>query len=59
MLPEPRLEPMFRATTEALSMPMTILWAPENLNLDDSWTRKNVYHYSSQLFMIYLTSRST
>ena len=40
-LPKPLLEPMFRAATEALSMPMTILWALENLNSDDSWTRKS------------------
>ncbi|GLB44346.1 putative zinc finger mynd domain-containing protein 17 [Lyophyllum shimeji] len=32
--------PFLRASSEALSMPMTILWALENLNLDDSWTRK-------------------
>uniref|UniRef100_A0A8H7XLM9 Mitochondrial splicing suppressor 51-like C-terminal domain-containing protein n=1 Tax=Psilocybe cubensis TaxID=181762 RepID=A0A8H7XLM9_PSICU len=30
-----------RAATDGLSMPMTILWALENLNNDDSWTKKD------------------
>jgi len=33
-------EVKFRAATEGLAMPMTILWALENLNSDDSWTKK-------------------
>ena len=40
-LAEPFLELMMRGATEGLSMPMTILWALENLNSDDAWTRKH------------------
>ena len=32
--------PQSRAATEGLAMPMTILWALENLNSDDPWTKK-------------------
>ncbi|KAH9476758.1 hypothetical protein JR316_0010673 [Psilocybe cubensis] len=35
------LPTLARAATDGLSMPMTILWALENLNNDDSWTKKD------------------
>lgn len=34
------VEPLRRGLTEPLSMPMTILWALENLNSDLAWTKK-------------------
>lgn len=40
-LPSNAVAPLVRAASEGLSMPMTILWALEHLNTDDSWTRKN------------------
>ncbi|KAG5643863.1 hypothetical protein DXG03_009547 [Asterophora parasitica] len=33
--------PFLRSASVGLSMPMTILWALEHLNDDESWTRKN------------------
>ena len=33
--------PFLRGASEALSLPMSILWALENLNEDDAWTRKD------------------
>ena len=39
--PEIRAQ-VLRSATEGLSMPMTILWALENLNDNDSWTRKEI-----------------
>ncbi|KZV73819.1 hypothetical protein PENSPDRAFT_742311 [Peniophora sp. CONT] len=33
--------PMLRSATEGLSMPMSILYALENLNPDDAWTKKS------------------
>jgi splicing suppressor protein 51 len=35
------LGPFIRGASEGLSMPMSILWALENLNEDDSWTRQD------------------
>jgi len=40
----------FRAATEGLSMPMTILWALENLKADDSWTKKEVLNIHVTFF---------
>ena len=40
MLPDNLVEPFLRGATDGLSMPMTILWGLENLNVDDSWTKK-------------------
>lgn len=34
--------PFLRSASDALSMPMTILWGLEMLNTDDAWTRKDV-----------------
>lgn len=54
-LPEPLLEPMFRGATEALSMPMTILWALENLNSDDSWIRMSTLNiHASRSRLVYI-----
>ena len=39
----------FRAATEGLAMPMTILWALENLNADDSWTKKETLNIHVRL----------
>ncbi|KAF8963225.1 hypothetical protein BDZ97DRAFT_1661795 [Flammula alnicola] len=36
-----KLETVLRGVTEGLSMPMTILYALENLNTDDAWTKKD------------------
>jgi len=36
----PRLNIAFRAASETLSLPMTILWALEHIYPDDSWTKK-------------------
>lgn len=36
----PSVGPYIRAVSNALSMPMTILWALENLHSDDTWTHK-------------------
>lgn len=36
----PMMAALLRGTTEGLSMPMTILWALENMNSDDEWTKK-------------------
>ncbi|CAA7264046.1 unnamed protein product [Cyclocybe aegerita] len=40
--PEDVLEPMLRAASEGLSMPMTILLGLECLNEGDEWTRKDM-----------------
>lgn len=45
------MAPLLRGITEPLSMPMTILWALENLNSDTAWTKKetlniHVCHHS-------------
>ncbi|RDB18188.1 putative protein MSS51, mitochondrial [Hypsizygus marmoreus] len=37
---EAAVGPWMRAVSDSLSMPMTILWALENLNVGDSWTRR-------------------
>ncbi|KAJ7183475.1 hypothetical protein C8R46DRAFT_1308118 [Mycena filopes] len=39
--PEPRMSPWVNAASELLSIPMSILYALENLNDDDAWTKKN------------------
>lgn len=36
----PMMGAVLRGITEGLSMPLTILWALENLNSDDAWTKK-------------------
>ncbi|KIM42026.1 hypothetical protein M413DRAFT_445209 [Hebeloma cylindrosporum] len=40
-MPDPAIVQLLRAGSDALSMPMTILWGLENLNSDDGWTRKD------------------
>jgi mitochondrial splicing suppressor protein 51 len=39
-IPVSAIGPWIRAASDGLSMPMSILWALENLNEDDAWTRK-------------------
>ena len=39
--PNVSLAPLIRAASETLSMPMTILWALQNLNKSDHWTRQD------------------
>lgn len=36
------MKALVRGVTEALAMPMTVLWALENLNDNDAWTRKEI-----------------
>lgn len=40
-IPVSAVSPWMRAASNGLSMPMTILWALEHLNKDDSWTCQN------------------
>jgi len=40
-MPEPGIVQLLRAASDALSLPMTILWGLENLNSDDTWTKKD------------------
>ncbi|KAE9396397.1 hypothetical protein BT96DRAFT_1021389 [Gymnopus androsaceus JB14] len=37
----PPLDPFLRGSSEALSFPLTILYALQNLNEDDAWTKKD------------------
>ena len=39
-IPVASVGPWIRSASDALSLPMTILWALENLKEDDAWTRK-------------------
>lgn len=39
-IPVASVGPWIRSASDALSLPMSILWALENLNEDDAWTRK-------------------
>ena len=40
-IPVTSIGPWIRGASEALSLPMSILWALENLNDDDAWTRQD------------------
>lgn len=40
-IPVTSVGPWIRGASEALSLPMSILWALENLNENDAWTRQD------------------
>jgi mitochondrial splicing suppressor protein 51 len=40
-IPVSSVGPWIRGASEGLSMPMSVLWALENLNEDDSWTHQD------------------
>ena len=55
-IPLASVGPWIRGASEALSLPMSILWALENLNEDDAWTRQDtlVVHVRLDIIIIIL-----
>lgn len=54
-IPVTSLGPWIRGASEALSLPMSILWALENLNEDDAWTRQDtlVVHVRPDMILLF------
>ena len=52
-IPITSVGPWIRGASEALSLPMSILWALENLNENDAWTRQDtlVIHVRLDIFI--------
>ena len=51
-IPITSIGPWIRGASEALSLPMSILWALENLNEDDAWTRQDTLVVHVRLVII-------
>ena len=56
-IPVTSVGPWIRAASEALSLPMSILWALENLKDNDAWTRQDtlVIHVRLDVYYYYYT----
>ena len=52
-IPIASIGPWIRGASEALSLPMLILWALENLNKDDAWTRQDTLVVHVRLRLLY------
>ena len=56
-IPVTSVGPWIRASSEGLSLPMTILWALENLNEGDAWTRQDtlVVHVRLDIVILFFS----
>ena len=57
-IPVSSVGPWIRGASEALSMPLSILWALESLNEDDAWTRQDtlVVHVRLDIIILFFVT---